>query len=352
MTKIEMTKNVHFKELHIHAKTIPCAHSCKYCLMGKKRLARITPLRFLSFVERFMEWSRRKSSAPAVGYILNYTANYDRDTLVRLRELKNRFDVDYAPLRSVTLGGLPWRDDEGIRAWLTERQEFGLTNVHASLAGTGSVHDYWNGQKGNFDLLMRTLKLGRALGMSIATRIFVTKSTVPLIEELCEMLDRFPPHSNDRRYALPFFYAGWGAKLESERIDETIRDSLPNWFGPLIERSSSEGCWRSEREWIADIESRTTSDIETKLIINLTDANIERLEAMSCDAIFAEYEQRTLAAYAAVPNLRQLCDRYGNRNGRDIYVLERCIETKWLDQHLASHPVRFERQLTHLQMGN
>jgi hypothetical protein len=347
-----MTQNVHFKEIHIHAKTIPCAHSCKYCLMGKKKLARITPLRFLSFVERFMEWRRRKSTAPKVGYILNYTANYDRDTLVRLHDLKNRFDVDYAPLRSVTLGGLPWRDDEGIREWLMERQEFGLTNVHASLAGTGAVHDYWNGRKGNFDLIMRTLKAGSELGTSIATRMFVTKSTLPLLEELNEALDRFPAHKNDRRYALPFFYAGWGAKLEADRIDEDTRDRLPAWFAPLIKRSSSEGCWRSEREWIMQIESRATSDVDTDLIINVTDANIERLESMSCDAIIAEYEARTRAAYAAMPGLHELCDRYGNRDGRDVYVLERCIAMKWLDQHLAEHPIRFERQLTHMQMGN
>jgi hypothetical protein len=347
-----MTPDIHFKEIHIHAKTVPCAHSCKYCLMGKKKLAGISPLRFLSFVERFIEWSRTRSSAPEVGYILNYTANYDRDTLVRLRELKTRFGLDYAPLRSVTLGGLPWRDDEGIRRWLTERQEFGLTNVHASLAGTGSVHDYWNGKTGNFDLLMRTLQVGKALGMSVATRMFVTKSTLPLLEELNAMLDRFPPHASDRRYALPFFYAGWGAKLESERIDEAARDSLPRWLDPLITRSSSEGSWRSEREWIAHIESRAAPRVETNLIINVTDTNIERLEAMSCDAIFAEYEKRTLAAYGAIPSLHELCERYGNRDGRDVYVLERCVETKWLDQHLAACPTRFERQLTHLQMGN
>lgn len=252
----------------------------------------------------------------------------------------------------MTLGGLPWRDDEGIREWLTERQQFGLTNVHASLAGTNAVHDHWNGQTGNYDLLMRTLRVGNALGMSIATRMFITKSTVPLLEELNEDIDRFPSHPRDVRYALPFFYAGWGAKLKSERIDEATRDGFPKWFEPLMKRSSSEGSWRSEREWIAHIEAKPAPRIETKLIINVSDANVERLESMSCDEIVAEYEARTLAAYAAMPSLQELCERYGNRNGTNIYVLERCIAMKWLDQHLAAHPTCFERQLTHLQMGN
>ncbi|WP_400766510.1 hypothetical protein [Methylosinus sporium] len=73
---------------------------------------------------------------------------------------------------------------------------------------------------------------------------------------------------------------------------------------------------------------------------------------MSGAAIVDDYRTRTRAAYAAIPSLVELCDRYGNRDGTKIYPLQRCVEMKWLDLHLAEHPTDFERQLTHLQMGN
>ncbi len=69
---------------------------------------------------------------------------------------------------------------------------------------------------------------------------------------------------------------------------------------------------------------------------------------MAFDAIVAEYESRTLAAYAMLPSLHELCDRYADRENRDVYALERCIAMKWLDRYLVAHPILFERHLTHL----
>jgi hypothetical protein len=320
--------------------------------MGDKKLAKLPPTRISAIVERFLEWEQARGGDMYVAYVLNYTSDYDRHTLELVRDLSDRFPRRYKPLSGITLGGLPWRPEDELRAWLLERQEFGCKTAHASIAGTGKVHDYWNGRPGNFDLIMTTLRIAGELGMGLGARLFVTKSTVPMLQDLNEMLEQMPKHENDWRYALPFFYAGWGAKLEAERIDEDIRDSLPDWLDPLIKRSSCDGFWRSEREWITHIEASPEQPIETNLILNVTDDNIGRLELMSCDEIFADYEARTHAAYAAMPSLYELCDRYGDEENRKVYPLQRCIEMKWLDQHLTNHPIRFERQLTHLQMGN
>jgi hypothetical protein len=345
-------RTIHFPKLFIHTKLIACAHSCKYCLMGNKKLARLPIERIIAFLERFLEWEQANKATMPVSYVLNYTSDYNRRTLELVADLDRRFPRSYPPLSGITLGGLPWRPENELRDWLLERQEFGCKTAHASLAGTGSVHDYWNGKSGNFDLIMTTLRIAGEIGMGLGARLFVTKSTLPLLSDLNALLEQMPKHDNDWRYALPFFYAGWGAKLEDERIDEDIRDSLPDWLDPLIKQSAGEGFWRSEREWIAHIETLRPQKIETNLIVNVTEANIERLEAMSCDDIVAKYEMRTRAAYAAMPDLHELSARYGDKNDRRLYVLQRCIEMKWLDMYLRDHPAQFERQLTHLQMGN
>ncbi|ACK52361.1 hypothetical protein Msil_3472 [Methylocella silvestris BL2] len=346
-----MAREVAFSGINIHAKKSACAHSCKYCLMGDKKLSSISNERFSTFVLRFLEWGdKRKRSDFAVEYSLNYSDEYDRATLEMLRGLNERFPSKY-PLGGITLGGLRQRSEADMRAWLIERQSFGCRTAHASLAGVGALHDHWNGREGNFDFLLMTLRLAGELGMALGARLFVARSTLSSLEALNEKLDCLPRHEGDWRYAQPFFYLGWGARFEDERLDEELRDALPDWLDPLIERGAASGVWRSEREWIMHLRDTPAQPAKLSLDLILTDDNIDRLESMSCGEIVAEYETRTRAAYAALPSLHELCDRYADRDGRLVYELERCVELKWLDRHLAEHPTHFERQLTHLQLG-
>ncbi|WP_036293151.1 hypothetical protein [Methylosinus sp. PW1] len=338
--------------IHVHAKLFPCAHSCKYCLMGDKTLARMDSARFSRVVERLLEWEEQNREAASVGYVLNYTSDYDRATLELIQALDRRFPRRYPPLSGITLGGLRERSRDELREWLLERQAFGCKTVHASLAGVGAVHDHWNGRRGNFDLIMSTLEVAGALGMALGARLFVATSTLADLPALNARLDRLPQNPGGWRYLCPFFYFGWGVRHEDERIDERTRDTLRKWLEALPEGSMRDEVWRSEREWIERIRSEEAEPREFDLIINVDDDNIDALESMSGAAIVDDYRTRTRAAYAAIPSLAELCDRYGDRDGTKIYPLQRCVEMKWLDLHLAEHPTDFERQLTHLQMGN
>lgn len=345
-----MGKHIRFETIHIHSKLVACAHSCKYCSMGKKKIARIQPGRIHALLERFLEWET--SHDMRIGYIVNYSADYDRATLEYLRDLRDRFPREYEPLRRITLGGLRKRTDEELRLWLRERQKFGCISAHGSFAGYGEVHDYWNNQRGNYDLIVRTLRIAGEIGMAILARIFVVKSTLSTLGALNDALDALPKHENDWRYAVPYSYAGWGTRLEEERIDERTRDELPLWLHTLLRKArSAEGECRSEREWIEVIRNKGNQS-NGGLILNVTEHNIERLEHQTCDEIIDDLRARTLKAYAAIPDFQELCERYGDRNGTKIYGLERCLEMKWLDRHLQEHPTNFERQLTHLQLGN
>lgn len=320
--------------------------------MGDKQLTKITATRFCAFVERFLEWGERRSGRLGelpIFYVLNYSSNYDRTTLQLLKRLWERFP-HWSGLDSILTGGLLRRDGMATRGWLSERQSFGCKYVITSFAGAGAIHDYWNGRPGDFDHLLNMLRIACELGMELETRVFLTRSTLATMQELFDRLDELPPHSG-KRVAFPFAYAGWGARLEGDRIDEKIREALPPRVTSLIE-PILEYPWRSEREWINHLRGESSAEIVTDIVLNVTDDNINRLESMCCDEIFSELHSRTLAAYAAIPALHELRERYGDNNGLLIYDNETCLERKWLDQHLDKCPTYFERQLTHLAIGN
>lgn len=343
-----MGREIEISGVFIHAKRAACSHSCRYCLMGDKTLARFSTERLQRFILRFLEWGARR--AVAVSYVVNYSDEYDRETLDMLATLNARFPSRY-PLGALAFGGVKPRGETDMRAWLKERWRYGCRSAHATFAGTHAVHDGWNGRAGNFEVLMRGLRLAGEIGMARGARLLVARSTLASLEELNAHLDRLPRNPGDWRYAQPFFYLGWGARLEEERIDEDMRDALPGWLAPLMARSASSGRWRSEREWIAHLSATPEQPTRLELDIDLTDAAIDPLEHLGCDAIVAEYEARTRAAYAAIPSLHELAQRYGDRDGRRVYELQRCIEGKWLDRHLAAYPTSFERQRTHLDLS-
>jgi hypothetical protein len=48
---------------------------------------------------------------------------------------------------------------------------------------------------------------------------------------------------------------------------------------------------------------------------------------------FAERQQEYQASYRAIPGLEELCDRYGDRENRRVYVMSRDVEGKWMAMH-------------------
>ena len=95
-------QDVRFNKLSIHTKLNACAHSCKYCLMGDKKLARLPVERIAAFLERFLEWEHGSNKGPHVSYIINYTSDYDRRTLELIKDLDARYPRPYGPLSGIT----------------------------------------------------------------------------------------------------------------------------------------------------------------------------------------------------------------------------------------------------------
>jgi hypothetical protein len=274
---------------------------------------------------------------------LGRSHNFDVNTLKGVMELGFRPGMH---LDLILLGGLYWRPDDEMSAWLKERQDIGIRVVVGSFAGYGKFHDAWAGRRGDFDFQMRTLATAADLGMEQHQRLFLTNSTIPLLDGLIERLDALSGQVEDR-CVYPLFYCGRARRMEDERITRETLDTLPEKIRRLY-RSDWEN-WRSEEEWVESVRREDEASEEVTLSLELTEENIDRVESMSCDDIVAELEEKTHQAYAAIPSRAELCEKYGDPSNTRIYMFRNDIERKWLDLHLAKKPVIFDRELTHLR---
>jgi hypothetical protein len=178
--------------------------------------------------------------------------------------------------------------------------------------------------------------------MALQQRIFLTKRTLPFIQELLEQLDRLP--RSDYRGVYLLFYSGFAVRrLEEDRVTEGIMETLPGYIKTLLR--SDWNNWRSERKWMETV--RAEADLPQKITLKLllTDANIGRIESMSCEELLAQLEARTRAAYSVVPGRRELCEGWGDESNTRVYMFRHEMERKWLDNYLRRHPAEFEREL-------
>jgi hypothetical protein len=87
--------------------------------------------------------------------------------------------------------------------------------------------------------------------------------------------------------------------------------------------------WRDSGETYVNI--RTF--IGPSLDYDIDTLKIDRLESQSCEEVFAEQERFCRSGYEQVPSLEELCARYGDPQGRKVYMLPRDLEDKWMDMH-------------------
>lgn len=339
-----MPREIRVVGIGIHTKTSRCAHACRYCLMGRKNVGGVATERHIALVDRFISW-REANNKPEfqIGQAVNYAANIGAEDQAQLMQLHKRMGWPSLTMR-IHLGGLPiWSDDE-IGQWFRVRKAGGVETVHGSLAGHGRVHDYWNNRKGDFDYLVKLFRAAAAEGLGLRQRLFVIKSTLPVLDEAVRLLDELGEPVE--RYCMPFFYRGTALRYENERISKKDFERLPSSVLNLMDLDDDR--WRSESAWIKAV--REISDEPERVILQLElDAqNIDELEQSSCDEIIERISSRTRAAYDLLPSRRELVDGWSDASNDDIYPYRNDVERLWLDRYLRSNPIKFERHITHL----
>jgi len=336
-------RHIEVAGISIFAKTAACAHACRYCLMGRKKVSRVGVSRFVDIVDRFIGWRASTKQKFEIWQGINYSANFSAEDHALVLGLHERLNWGCYS-RRVHLGGLPMWSDGELAEWLSIRQKQGIETVHASLAGHGGTHDYWNKRKGDFDYLLKAMSIANQIGLGLRQRLFVIKSTIPVLEETIERLDA--AGTPFERYFLTFFYNGAALEHQHERITRADLDLLP---ASIRQHPGwNDKVWRSEREWVEDLRRQDDTPDRVMLSLELTDRNIDEIEQRSCEELVEQLTEKATRAYHAMPARSELLEGWSDPSSEFIYPYMADIERVWLDRYLADHPVKFDRHLTHL----
>jgi hypothetical protein len=323
-----MPREILARGLTFSLRNAPCAHICRYCLVSETRKGSKLPFsRFEDLVNRFHDWKASGQTDINIKAFIGPSLDFDIDTLKGVGRLRARRGGTFEILN---LGGLRIRDTDALETWIDERRAAGIVGFHTSLAGCDKTHDRWNGRTGDFDYQVSILRMAGERGMVRKERLFLTLNTLPVFDRLLDIMEDIPGEVLSR-IVTPFFYAGLGRRYEDERITEDIRDNLPERIAALRRGRFQE--WRSEREWLPLLMETASQPRKLAMKLDVHEGNINELEKSSCEEIFAERERVYRDGYHRMPAFDELCARYGDREGRTIYMQSRDLELKWMDMH-------------------
>lgn len=337
-----MARHFNTTGIHITAGISPCAYHCRYCQLAFRKTARFGTDRFIAVANRFLEYQAKKGEKEfEVSQWMGYT--YD----LNLRDFANKLDLyrrSGNDVKLILLGGVRHMPDEELEKWFIDRKALNLERVVASYYGYGETHDYWNNKKGNFAYLHHAQKIASKVGFNNGQRILLIRSTLSQIERLLDSLDEIG-ESVTERVAYPLFYSGLARRIENERVTMEQLDNQPVRVRSIYRQDKDR--WKSEKEWIEYARNDGNTGEDSYIKLNLTDENIEHVEAMSCEEIIDNLTARTRAAYAKVPSRAELAEKYSDPDNEKIYMFMWDMECLWLDRYLRKHPMQFERDLTH-----
>jgi hypothetical protein len=317
-----------------------CVTRCRWCAFGNIGAYNLTAERISAVLERLIEWrDRNRPSDYKVSFRWGRSFNFDIKTLVARAKLYKR--VFGGMEKSIPFGGIYFKPDDQLRTWLLERKDIGIEKIVASFAGTRDLHDKWAGKKGEFDQLVRASWIAGEIDIEYSENLFLTKSTLPLLDELMDLLDAIPGRKS--RTIGPVHYRGRAQKMEDERITEDIMRHLP---GRINEYFHTRNNMKKERDWMEMVSTGDQEPIEVELLLFIDSSNMDWIEATPMDDIMADLEIRTRRAYAVIPTIRELCERHGDRENTRMYSFGWELEKKWLNSYLREYPIDFEGKLT------
>jgi len=299
----------------------PCHCRCKYCfLCAEGKSSGVPYLRGEALARRIHE------ALPAL--LLSYTCGYcyDYPELPRNIVFNQKLGFPGAPYLQVN--GIALRDDDTLYAWLEELREAGAASVDATFYGLAAAHDAFAARSGDFDYLLRILRIAQSLG-------YETQCTFPLTEEnkyeLSPLLTLLESKDFARCFGFLPDHRGRGAMLENIRLTRSSLEALDARVRACVNLSR----YKTETEWL-----RTGIPAPARRILRLalTQENISYWEFLSPTRILAELEALDDAYRAVLPSMEFLANYYGDPKNERLYQ-GRDLRWKWHSLWLREHSV-------------
>lgn len=292
-------------------------------------------------VQRFRDWQQQRAVDLEIDHgWLGPAFNFDIPTQARLESwLDQKFTV-------ISLGGVKKRSAPEMRRWLEERKERGLERVHGVLVGYGEVHDRWVGRRGDFEFLMQTFRTALELGLTYSVTLYLTKTTLPMLGHVLTLLGELP-RPPEYKHVRQFYYGGYAAHQEAERITETELRELPPWASASFQEHFDS---RTERAWMAVVRSEDEQPFDLHLSVELTKDNIAGFESRSCEEICSDLTKRARSDIEKLPSLRELAAAHGDCHNPRVYGRFE-VTRLWIDRCLDAGAIAFDRALLHEHIG-
>lgn len=329
------------KSLSIWANTSPCAHICRFCQIGDRAAKRFPLERWRAQVERFRNWQQQSGADLIIDHGWPGPAyNFSLDDYVGLEDwLGERFTV-------IPLGGVKMRKPGAMREWLRARQARGLERVHGAFVGLADSHDAWVGRRGNFRFLLDTFRVASDIGMSYSVTLYLTRSTLSFLDALAEAFEALP-NPPAYRHVRHFYYGGYAAQQEAERLTASDLPRIPPWAMASFREHFD---IRTESDWMSEVAREKDLPVDVHLSVELTKDNIGRFEALSCDDIYQDLESRAIADLGKLPSLENLAREFARDESPRLYARFE-VARLWVDRYLEKHPMDFDRSLLHEHIG-
>jgi len=302
---------------------VPCENHCRYCLLSYDgRVTGADYKRSEVFAQKFYDWLRR--NRPELSFLFGFGYSMEHPAL--LDAIRFCQSIGSATGEFLQLDGMRMRSDNELLALLRSLKQAGVQLLNLTFYGTEAYHDRFAARKGDFDLMLRTLKQANLAGLDVSVDIPLTHENVHQTEDLITQLSSF---TISRISCFVPHCEGRGALLELVRFTVQDYEALGAQVKPLFNRSR----FRTEGEWLQDIPAEPERRV---LTLTLTNENIDRYERLGFDKIIAELEAMDDAYYRTVPSFTQLLHTYADRSNQKLYSA-RDLYLRYQRRYIAEH---------------
>ena len=294
------------KGVHIFNLNVPCCNRCRYCLLSwDGKTLGVENQRAIQYADSFYSWL--KENRPELQFAFYFGYSMDNPELFDTIEFMQKTNSPSG--RFLQFDGMKMRSDEDLQVFLLKLKNARIETLGFTFYGTEAYHDTFACRHGDFNLMMRTIKIALEIGLKIEVGIPVIKENLSQLDELVDMfiderirLFLFTPHCGGR-----------GQYLLKSKI--TIDDALS--MSDKVKQYFNRKNNKTPFEWF---KNPPKDDVKRILTLSLNPHNFNNLGKQSFEETLLELERKDKEFYNTIPSFKELLNKYADNNDQFLYT--------------------------------
>ena len=182
---------------------VPCACRCRYCLLSwDGRLIGADYARSECVALRWFQWL--KELRPEISFHFSYGFSMEHPDIAHALDFLK--SIDSVSAHYLQMDGMRTRDDSQLASLTALLAEHSVEHLNFTFYGLPEYHDAFAARKGDFDLMLRTVKAALGNGLMVSAGIPLSHENTAQAEALLSILQDtgmqniryFVPHSEGR----------------------------------------------------------------------------------------------------------------------------------------------------------